>query len=501
MPTANPRDYKIEPEFLGPLGDRPLAETARSGGPADLFPGASAFLNARVQRRRRDQWNAARSLAGRLLRPEEHVLYVAHAMHVPPALHALALGALALTYHQVMLVFTDTRLIEVLLSVRGKTTETRLRSFPWNSVRDLKISFSKLSVVPAHGKKQAWKVPAGGDRKLLKLLLPRLKTRLLQEGAATAQPLPLWHCPQCGATVPTNPRSCGACRTSFRSSRLAALLSLAFPGGGLFYAGHPFLAAADFLGEVVFYLIFLLMVLEAETGTLKVAVAVGAFLFILTKLESMHVSQILVARSKPETEARRTGYNRLALVGGLVSVLLIGGAFPLAGAARPVLDRDLDVAGEGSPWHGSRKVAEWTAFADDATARSQWYHADGLRVTLFGYPQGMLEGASEFRTGFRQGLTSQGVTIVTDDENVPAPFQGFRFVVRGQTKSGEPLLMVHYFVVDGQNHDIHQVVAAVIDDDATRAETLVRDFLSHARWVDPTPPERPAGPPQGEQAT
>jgi len=497
MPTSSPRDYKIEPECLGPLGGRPLAEAAKAGGPSDLFPGASAFLSARHQRRRREQWSAAKPLAERVLRPEERILYVAHAMQVPPTLHFLALGAMALPYHQVMLVFTDTRLIEVLLSVRGKTAETRLRSFPWASVRGVKFTFAKMTVVPADGRRQDWRVPLRGDRNLLKLLSSRLKPRLLQEGAATAQRLPLWHCPQCGVTVPANPRSCDACQASFRSPRLAALLSLAFPGAGLFYAGHPFLAALDFLGEVVLYLIFLLMMLEAEPGAIKVAVGFGAFLFLLTKLESIHLSQILVARTKPETEARRSGYTRLALAGGLASLLIIGSAFPLAGAGRPGLDRDLEVGGKDNPWRGSRNVGEWDAFTADASARSEWRHPSGLRVTLLAYPQGMLSSSSDFRADYRLGLGRQGVTLLKDDEDVPSPFRGFRFVGLGRTQDGRPVSLIQYFVVDEQNHDIHQASTGVLGGDGKMAEDLVRDLLSRARWIDPTPPTRPSPAPGG----
>ncbi len=490
MIPGGARDHKIEPEYLGPLADRPLAETARSGGPADLFPGASAFLSARHQRQRQVQWKAAGPLLERLLRPEEHILYVTHAMEVPPALHTIALGYLALPYHQVVLVITETRLIEVLLNVRGKTAGTRVRSYPWASVRDLKLGFGKLSLVPAQGRKQSWRVPVKGDKKLLDLLLPRLKPRLLQEGEAKALKVPLWHCPQCGATVPERPRSCDGCRTTFRSSRLAAMLSLAFPGAGLLYAGHPFLAAADFFGEVVLYAVFLLMLLQAAPGGIAVALGFGAFLFLLTKLESVHLSQILVARSKPDTQARQSGYSRLALIGGLVSVLLVGGVLPLAGSARPVLDRDLDVDGQDSPWRGSRKTGEWEIFADDDTARSQWWHASGHRVTLFAYPQGMLEDARQFRNEFRQGLGLQGMKVMKDDADVPAPFKGFRFVGVVTNKSGAPVTVIHYFVEDEENRDLHHALAAAVQEEGDQAEQLVRDLLSHARWIGTTPPEK-----------
>src|SRR5262249_27181603 len=162
--------------------------------------------------------------------------------------------------------------------------ESRLRSFPWASVRDLKLSFGKLALAPAEGKKQTWKLPLRGDRKLLKLLLQRLQPLLLLEGSRSAHGLPLWHCPQCGATGPVNPQACDACHTSFRSTHLAAWLSLAFPGAGLFYAGHPFLATLDFLGEVILYALFLLLMLDNKPGALTAAAGVGTVLFFMTKL-------------------------------------------------------------------------------------------------------------------------------------------------------------------------------------------------------------------------
>lgn len=499
MIPAGARDHKIEPEYLGPLADRPLAETAKSGGPSDLFPGASTFLSARVQRGRLEQWKAALPLVGRLLRQDEHVLYVAHGMEVPPLLTCVALGYMAMTYHQVVLVLTDSRLIEVLLGVRGKKAGTRVRSYPWSSVRELKIRFGRLSLVPVDGKKQSWSVPVRGDKKLLDLLLKRLQPRLMQEGATGARKVPIWHCPQCGAGVPANPKSCDACRTEFRTSRLAAALSLAFPGAGLLYAGHPFLAFADFFGEVVLYGVFLLMLLQTEPDGIAAVFAVGGILFFLTKLESVHLSQILVSRSKPVTASARTGYGRLAMIGGLMSALLVVGVLPLAGSARPLVDRDLDLGGVDSAWHGSRKTGDWEVFSDDKTARSQWWHSSGHRVTVFAYPQGLLEEPGEFRSEFRKALGGQGLTVAKDDADIPAPFQGFRFVGLGTNKSGVPVSIIHYFVVDGENHDLHHVLAAVAQEEGEDAEKAVRDFIGHAHWIGATPPEKTVPDPAATQ--
>src|SRR5262245_23654338 len=107
MNTAPGGPRKMNPEALGPLGDRPLAETTGKSNPADLFSGASGFLSAKQQRKRQTQWTAVRPLVDKMLKADERLLYVAHAMQVPPIWHAMALGAYALPFHQVVLFFTD----------------------------------------------------------------------------------------------------------------------------------------------------------------------------------------------------------------------------------------------------------------------------------------------------------------------------------------------------------------------------------------------------------
>src|SRR6266571_5092771 len=92
MDARSAGDHKIEPEFLGPLGDRPLVEQAGKSLPDDLFPGASKFLSSRQQRKRREQWNAVRPMVKRLLQPGEHILHVVYATQVPPFLHSVGLG-------------------------------------------------------------------------------------------------------------------------------------------------------------------------------------------------------------------------------------------------------------------------------------------------------------------------------------------------------------------------------------------------------------------------
>jgi hypothetical protein len=492
MEARNTGDYKIEPEFLGPLGDRPLVEQAGKSSSEDLFPGASKFLSARHQRKRREQWNAVRPVVRRLLQPGEHILHVVYAQQVPPLLHSVGLGHFVYAYHQVLLVLTDQRIIEALLNFRANGPGTRLRSYPYRHLSGLKLSFGKLTAVPAQGKKQGWRIRFGGDRKLLNLLLTRLQTRLSASGAAHAETLPLWHCPQCGAGVPIAPETCSACRARFRSTRLATILSLAFPGAGLFYLGYPFLGTLDFLGEAMLFVVWVAMLAGSpDSDGIVPALVVGGLFFLLTKIESIHVGQVLGARSIPEPEGRQDRVRKLALAGGVLSALLLAGAFPLAAAARPRLERDLDVSTDDGAWSGSRRATDWEFFKDDPTARSQWTHArTGAHVTVFAHPQGLLDDQEQFHRDYTPEMQKRAFSTLVDDERLPSPFHGFRYVGETKTKSGQQIALVAYFVFDPDGHDLHQVSLAVPREDAEAGEALVDDFLHHARFIDAVAPQR-----------
>jgi hypothetical protein len=492
MATAVLDPRAVQPEYLGPLAERPLAELAP--GPADdeIFPGSSGFLKQAERRTRLALWRGAAPVLARILRPEEHVLHVARAIQVPPVLHSLGMGHMWMMYHQVLVVLTERRLIEILLEPRGKAIGTRVRSYDWGSVKTLKQGFASLTLTPTRGKRQVWKLPVRGDRRLLKLLLPRLQGRLQREGEAAAAPQPVWHCPACGAALPEAARECGSCRALFRSSKIAAWLSLAFPGAGLLYAGHPVLAAADLLGEVLLFAVVALGVARAGDPAGVVAFAViGMMFFIMTKLQSAHLTRILTARTRPDDAARRDRFASFGKVGGALSALALASVFLVAGTLAPEPRHDLEVVDPAAAWSGSRAQTEWEYFEDDATARSQWTHESGPIVTVFAYPLESAAAREAFRTEFGRALEQNGEgTVLVDDDRVPEPFQGFRYVREQQGAGGESLAAIYYFVYDPEGGDVHQLFTVSSADDRERVEGLVRGLLQRARWIDPSPPSR-----------
>ena len=79
------------------------------------------------------------------------------------------------------------------------------------------------------------------------------------------------------------------------------MLSLAFPGGGLFYAGRPVFATLDLIGETMLFLVVALaLTVSSNVAEGISAASFGVFLLFLTKLESVHLSRVLVRRTIPE---------------------------------------------------------------------------------------------------------------------------------------------------------------------------------------------------------
>lgn len=483
---ANQRE--IEPELFGPLGERPLAETSPTNPADELFPGSAAFLKGRHVERRRTQWSSVRTLIDRLLGPEERVLYVAHAMQVPTIMQSLSLGYMAYYYHQVLLVMTETRMFEILLNMRATAPETRIRSYAWNSVRDLRMSWGRLLVMPSKGKKQAWRLRIRGDKKLLKLLLPRIREKLNQEGSSAAVAQPAWHCPECGTESSTRPERCLSCSALFRSPRLAAWLSLAFPGAGLMYAGHPFLAALDFLGELLIFGVFAIaLATAADTAQVIGLVVMGTIFLAMTKFESVHLGHILSTRTRPESHARYAGFRRFAFAGGLVSLLAVTGAVIASGTMKPVLDHDIAVTAADGEWASSHSKAEWDFFADDKAARAQWTHPSGLILTLFAYPVSSAAEQADFEQDFLAEMAQQGEVLLTDTA-IPGQFEGFRHLLKTQDANGEAVTSVNYFVYDREGRDIHQIFLAVPSSMQDMAVRAAEDFLTEAEWVEPAAP-------------
>jgi hypothetical protein len=487
LASATPR--RLEPQALGPLEGLNLPE----GGPGELFAGDEKLLNARQRRAFLELWQAAAPTVNRLLQPQERVLYACRGVEKPKTLIAMSMGAMAINYHHRLLVLTDNRLLELETNARGRKLLTRIRSFPLGQTREIKMGFFSLKLVTAEGKKHQWNISGGGNRKMLKAIAVRVGERLRPDHLA-AQKAPLWHCSQCLAVCEPEPKLCGACHAEFRTPRAAAMLALAFPGAGFLYAGHPFLALCDFVGEAG-VLVAAAFVLATTPGGGGWGVALFlAGIFVVEKIESAHVSHFLVARAKPVNAAARARWSRFAAIGGVVSVLALSGAALSAGRLAGSLDQDLDFPVR--QWHGNRGSEGILGYANDPTLRSQWTHDEGWVATVFGYQLTYGQGIDDFRGQFLKEVESSGMEQIREDETLPAPFNGFRYVGLAVDDEGTEVVSINYFVFDRDHQDIHQVMAVVPSEQAGEAEAKITDLLAKARWIpaqERAPGESPAG--------
>jgi hypothetical protein len=466
--NSNPRGEKlpVNPSLLGPLD----LEPAIVSGPFVLFAGEETYFSRRDLARRGDLLATIRPRLETLLRPGENILHVFPGVHVPSTFHVLGLGVWWRHFYAAAVVLTDHRLIEFLLESNGKRLGTRTLSYPWAEGRLLKTTLGGLLYRPASGRPQKWSVRHRADRRLLKQLVPRIAERLLSTAAA-GHPVPRWHCPSCGAESERRPDSCAGCGIAFRTPKLATLLALAIPGGGLFYARHPVLGALDLLGELALYAIFAVVVLASAGPAETIAgLAMGAVLLTLTKLESIHLARLFAARTVPEGAASGARMSRTAILGGAASLVAIALPFALAGALRNEVDHDLEPAAD-SGWSGGFEPASWH-YTEDPGQRSEWILDDEAQeLFVFAYPLGPFETFAD--VGREMGFAPFDV----------AGLEGVRACEHLDDPQGNPVTQCRYFVFDREGDDLHVAMVLSAREDAADAEIALREFLTGARWV------------------
>lgn len=462
------------PAGLGPLDDAYAPVT----GAVRCFAGEKNYLSARKIAAREKLWAAVRPHLERVLDADEAVLHVLPAVHNPRFLEVLGFGVWYVLFFRAALVLTDRRLVEVML--RSPTrVDTCVRSYTWGQAASLKLGFGNLTLRPVQGRSQKWSIQERGDRKLLKLLLPKISEQLLPGAASAPRPVPLWHCPECGTAAPAHPAVCGHCGVRFRSRGFAAVLSLAIPGAGLLYAGHRGLAALDVAGEsLLFIFVAASFLLAGSPAELAATAFMGLVLLVFTKLESAHVASVLVQRTRPERNPSR--WRAAAIAGAVVTLLLIAGPPLLSGAFANLPDRDLELSANELGWSGGRDPAAWQ-FGVDPGQRSEWIRDDGQRLFVFAQPL----GAEERFEGVVAALRAEyGETAA-----VPCSLGGFealRVVEPRLDEEGGELLWARWLLYDREHHDLQILEAPLFDGDIGSLESNLDELLQTASWVVPS---------------
>lgn len=472
----------VKPHHFGPLGPEDGGPTA----PGEVFPGADRYLSAKERKRSTALRDLVAERVTSLLEPGEAVLYIAPGYQVPPTLDGLGFGAYVIEYHRVALVFTERRLLELLLEFKGKRLSTRARSFAWGEVQSIKAGWRKLAVTTRDGKRHRFGVPGRGDRKVLGLLVPRLSERVLGVPAASptaAGRTPVWHCPTCGKGLAPKPRRCEACGTAFRSPAVATWLALAFPGGGLYYAGHRGLGTVDLIGELVLFGIVAINIASMATWSEVMGYAGFAlFLLVATKVESVHLARVLTARTKPIPAGGEGGWRKLAAAGAVASLAAILAVPAVQGVAAGRVDHDLAFAVEADGWTGSFDRDAWEFMGEEPHARSEWYHEDGSVVVVVAYELAPFQTFGDVERDFRESVRGEAQP---EPERLDVNgLEGLRMVQRRRDDSGSEFASLRYVVFDRDGRDWHYVVWNMEVGEEVKARPRMDALVAKARWVD-----------------
>jgi hypothetical protein len=462
--------FSYNPAALGPLDDDLTPVT----GPVKVFEGEEKYLSPRKLEARAKLCREIAPVLGRVLDEEETVLHVLPALHYPRFLEFFGFGMWWTFFFRATLILTDRRVIEVLMR-DGSHAGTRILSYSWGQVSDLKFSMATLKLRPAQGRTQKWKIIERGDRKLLKLLVPNIQ-QLLPGDIHARRPVPLWHCPECGAASPDHPRQCTGCETTFKTRRLAAALALAFPGAGLLYAEHPILATLDLLGEIFMYILVAVLFLVASgPADIFAAVVVGVVILFFTKLESAHMASVLVHRTKADRVNSK--WRRAAIVGAIVSVVFLAVPPILSGSFGNKLDRDLDLSANAVGWTGGHEPDQWE-FGIEPNQRSEWIRDDGQAVFVWSWTMETGETYESLADAFKTG----GQDIPLEPISI-AGLDGFRVEQSDVDEEGDAYVWVRWVLFDRQYDDVHVVGTFVYPDAVESVERDISELIQNAAWI------------------
>jgi hypothetical protein len=467
MQSSN--DTQWNPALLGPLDDHQDVLI----GPVRFFAGEERFYSKKKLGQREQLWSEISPHLERVLDEDETVLAAFPVLHYPPFLQLLGFGWWWQFFFRAAVVLTDRRVVEVLMQDR-KHAGTRVWSYPWAQVRKLKLRMGTLTMSPAKGRTQKWRLLERSDRKLVKLIVPMLEA-ILPEEVTVPRPVPVWHCPVCSAASVQHPKVCAHCGTVFKSVGLAAGLALAFPGAGLFYAGHRVMAAFDFFGEVLLYgLVTVFFLTAADAVEMVVAAMLGVFVLFFTKLESVHLSTVLVKRTKPDPSRRN--WQRGALGAGVLSAVLIATPPVFTGVWANQLDRDLDFSANTEGWQGGFDGESWM-YGIDLDQRSEWIHTDGQALFVWSYPLGTAETFEIHAQDFAFGIGENAVEELSIEG-----FEGFRVVEMQADEDGNQLLWIRWVLFDRPNSDVHMIGASCAPGEDIALEERVSRLLMTADW-------------------
>jgi hypothetical protein len=226
---------------------------------------------------------------------------------------------------------------------------------------------------------------------------------------------------------------------------------------------------------LAYLFVAILFLVASGPGDMAAAVIVGLLVLFFTKLESAHMASVLVHRTKADRENKK--WRRTAIVGAVVSLVLIALPPMLSGSFGDKLDRDLDLSANALGWNGGHDPEQWQ-FGIEANQRSEWIRDDGQAMFVWSWTMDAGETYESLSAAFNTG----------DKGNPVEPFvigdlDGFRVAQSNVDDEGDAYFWVRWVLFDRQFDDVHVVGAAVYPDRIESVEADVAELLQNVAWI------------------
>lgn len=225
-----------------------------------MFTDHKGKYNKRIERR---QISYARTLPEltRFMDKDEKVLLIARGCSPMSFMEQYLTGWIIYYLKRAVLVFTNKRIFHIPATSAYKYRNS-IAEIRYADTESIGLSGGTLKVKYKSGVTEKFIYLTRTERKKVKDLLGRISP----EGTPSASPSRHHRCPRCTTLLEKDNYYCPACRLQFKSPAEGRMKSIIFPGGGYFYAGHPFLGLSDAFVEIILILLVIRGIIGLVNG-------------------------------------------------------------------------------------------------------------------------------------------------------------------------------------------------------------------------------------------
>jgi hypothetical protein len=251
--------------------------------PDVLFSNHKNIYRRSVEKRQR-KLLAKISFIRPFLNAGEKIIHVTTGCSPVSSAEQLLTGWIVFYLKRSIFVFTNMRIFHI-PTKHDFSYRNSIAQILYSDCRKIYMHHSRLITEYKTGEKEQFPCIAWRERKKLKLILEYAPI----QGQPSDSPGRTHLCPRCTNPLIKNNFTCPNCSLEFKNKARGRKLSIVYPGGGYFYARHPFLGIADALVESYLSLLVLVAFIGVVTGTSEFIPGLVLFSFILALEKAISV--------------------------------------------------------------------------------------------------------------------------------------------------------------------------------------------------------------------